>query len=54
MLSKKMLLIGFVVAIAMAPNAVAQDAAAVIDASAKAMGTTTLQSIQYSGTGTNN
>jgi glyoxylase-like metal-dependent hydrolase (beta-lactamase superfamily II) len=36
------------------PNILAQDAAAVIDASAKAMGSTTLQSIQYSGTGTNN
>src|SRR5919204_235343 len=35
-------------------NSFAQDAAAVIDASAKAMGSTTLQSIQYSGTGTNN
>jgi glyoxylase-like metal-dependent hydrolase (beta-lactamase superfamily II) len=50
----KKLLIGFVVAIVLVPNVVAQDAAAVIDASAKAMGTTTLQSIQYSGTGTNN
>lgn len=33
---------------------VAQDAASVIDAAARAMGTTNLQSIQYSGTGTNN
>jgi hypothetical protein len=54
MLSKNMLLIGFVAAIALAPKIVAQDAAAVIDASARMMGTTTLQSIQYSGTGTNN
>jgi glyoxylase-like metal-dependent hydrolase (beta-lactamase superfamily II) len=48
------LVIGFVLGFALVPNVFAQDAAAVIDAAAKAMGTTTLQSIQYSGTGTNN
>jgi len=48
------LVIGFVLGFALVPNVFAQDAAAVIDASAKAMGSTTLQSIQYSGTGTNN
>lgn len=36
---------------AMAAETGAQDAAAVIDAAARAMGTTSLQSIQYSGTG---
>src|SRR4030095_997496 len=35
-------------------NLSAQNAAAVIDASAKAMGTPTLQSIRYTGTGSNN
>src|SRR5438093_10492097 len=53
-LGRRGLLIAFVVAIALAPKIIAQDAAVVIDASAKAMGSTTLQSIQYSGTGTNN
>src|SRR5216684_8589503 len=53
-LGRRGLLIAFMVAIALAPKIIAQDAAAVIDASAKMMGTTTLQSIQYSGTGTNN
>ena len=50
---RKTLFFMFVVA-GLSLNLVAQDAASVIDAAAKAMGTTTLQSIQYSGTGTNN
>jgi glyoxylase-like metal-dependent hydrolase (beta-lactamase superfamily II) len=48
------LVIGVVLVFALVSNIFAQDAAAVIDASAKAMGSATLQSIQYSGTGTNN
>ena len=48
------LIIGLVLGFVLVPNVFAQDAAAVIEASAKAMGSTTLQSIQYSGTGTNN
>ncbi|HYR87844.1 MAG TPA: hypothetical protein VE422_27430 [Terriglobia bacterium] len=51
---KNILLIGFVIAAVLPLNAAAQDAPAVIDASAKAMGSTALQSIQFSGTGTNN
>jgi glyoxylase-like metal-dependent hydrolase (beta-lactamase superfamily II) len=50
---KKTLFFMFVVA-GLSLDLAAQDAASVIDAAAKAMGTTTLQSIQYSGTGTNN
>ena len=41
-------------AVALPPAVRAQDANAVLDAAAKAMGTTTLQSIRYTGTGTNN
>jgi glyoxylase-like metal-dependent hydrolase (beta-lactamase superfamily II) len=51
---KKTLWIGFVFAVILPLNVTAQDASSVIDASAKAMGTTTLQSIRYTGTGTNN
>jgi hypothetical protein len=48
------LIIAVVLGFALLPNLFAQNAGAVIDASAKAMGSTILQSIQYSGTGTNN
>ena len=48
---KKILPIVVLGATAAAFQAAAQDAAAVIDAAAKAMGTTNLQSIQYSGSG---
>ena len=51
---KRLLLIGFVVAVVMSLNVGAQDAGATIDAAMKAMGTGPLQSIQYSGTGSNN
>src|SRR5439155_8267978 len=51
---KKMLFVVFVVAAIVPLSAAAQDAASVIDASAKAMGSATLQSIRYTGTGTNN
>src|SRR5688572_30618793 len=51
---KKTLLIGSVVACILSLRLFAQDAGAVIDAATKAMGTASLQSIQYSGTGTNN
>src|SRR5262249_57655348 len=51
---KKMLLVVFVVAAIVPLSAAAQDAASVIDASAKAMGSATLQSIRYTGSGTNN
>src|SRR5579864_9239926 len=54
-LMKKTLWIGLVImAVIMPLNAIAQDANSVIEASAKAMGTTALQSIRYTGTGTNN
>jgi len=48
------LIIAVVLGFALLPNPFAQNAGAVIDASAKAMGSTILQSIQYSGTGTDN
>ena len=48
------MLFGLVVAAILPLNVLGQEAASVIDASAKAMGTTTLQSIRYTGTGTNN
>src|SRR5262245_47427138 len=48
------ILIGLMVAAILPQNVAAQDAAAVIDAAAKAMGTATLQSIRYTGSGTNN
>src|SRR5437773_11596052 len=51
---KKMLFVVFVVAAIVPLRAAAQDAASVIDASAKAMGSATLQSIRYTGSGTNN
>src|SRR5690242_15144770 len=51
---KKMLWIGFLILVIVPLNVVAQDAASLIDASAKAMGGTMLQSIRYTGTGTNN
>jgi glyoxylase-like metal-dependent hydrolase (beta-lactamase superfamily II) len=54
MAMKKCLLIGFVLAVVMSLKVGAQDARAVIDAAAKGMGAANLQSIQYSGTGTNN
>src|SRR5215510_13228298 len=55
-MKKTLLLAGFaVIAAAILPlYAAAQDAAAVIDASAKAMGGSSLQSLRYTGTGTNN
>lgn len=51
---KKTLFVVIASAALLSLDLVAQDAAAVIDAASKAMGTTNLQSIQYSGTGTNN
>jgi glyoxylase-like metal-dependent hydrolase (beta-lactamase superfamily II) len=51
---KKTLWIGFLIAAMLPLNVTAQDASSLIDASAKAMGTTMLQSIRYTGTGTNN
>ena len=52
---KNALWIGLVItALMIPPKAAAQDASSVIEASAKAMGTATLQSIRYTGTGTNN
>jgi glyoxylase-like metal-dependent hydrolase (beta-lactamase superfamily II) len=48
---KKILAVLFLGTITSGVETGAQDAAAVIDAAAKAMGTTSLQSIQYSGTG---
>ncbi len=50
----KTLLMAFAATVCLSLDAVAQEAGAAIDAAATAMGTTTLQSIQYSGTGTNN
>jgi hypothetical protein len=46
--------IGFVIAVTAPLNVTAQDASSVIDASTKAMGAAMLQSIRYTGTGTNN
>ena len=51
---KKIIFVVLVVAAIVPLNAAAQDAASVIDASAKAMGSATLQSIRYTGSGTNN
>ena len=51
---KKMLFVVFVVGVIVPLSAAAQDAASVIDASAKAMSSATLQSIRYTGSGTNN
>ena len=51
---KKIFVLAFVIACAVSLRLLAQDAGAVIDAATKAMGTAGLQSIQYSGTGTNN
>lgn len=48
---KRNFLIALVGAMFLSFDLVAQDAKAVIDAAAKAMGTTSLQSLQYSGTG---
>src|SRR5262249_22690603 len=50
----QLMFVGVLVAAILPQNIAAQDAAAVIDASLKAMGTTALQSIRYTGTGTNN
>jgi glyoxylase-like metal-dependent hydrolase (beta-lactamase superfamily II) len=51
---KKTLWIGLVIWVIVPLNVIAQDAASLIDASSKALGATTLQSIRYTGTGTNN
>src|SRR5438309_5899962 len=51
---KKKLLIGFVIAVTAPLNVIAQDASSVTDASTKAMGAAMLQSIRYTGSGTNN
>src|SRR2546425_12351199 len=51
---KKTLWIGFLTAVILPSNVTAQDASSVIDASAKAMGTTMPRSVRYTGTGTNN
>jgi glyoxylase-like metal-dependent hydrolase (beta-lactamase superfamily II) len=50
----QLILVGVIVAAILPQNIAAQDAAEVIDASLKAMGTNTLQSIRYTGTGSNN
>jgi hypothetical protein len=51
----RFILIGFLMATALpTPDVDAQDAASVIEAAAKAMGATSLQSIRYTGSGTNN
>src|SRR5262249_17975500 len=50
----KRLVFALVVCTILQLNARAQTANGLIDASAKAMGTTMLQSIRYTGTGTNN
>src|SRR5437867_10628159 len=47
-------LIGLLLAAVAPLSSSAQDAGSVIDTAAKTMGTATLQSIRYSGTGTNN
>jgi len=51
---KKMLFVLFVSAAILPLEVAAQDVGWVIDASAKAMGSATLQSIRYTGSGTNN
>src|SRR5881396_4449208 len=51
---KKIIFVVLVVAAIVPLNAAAQDAVSVIDASAKAMSSATLQSIRYTGSGTNN
>ena len=51
---RKTLWVGFLILVIVPLNVIAQDAASLIDASTKAMGATTLQSIRYTGTGTNN
>ena len=51
---KTQLLIGLFVAAILSQSIAAQDATAVLDAAAKTMGTGMLQSIRYTGTGTNN
>src|ERR1051326_3075021 len=51
---KKTLLTAFAIALLIPLNLAAQDANSLIDASAKAMGTTMVKSIRYTGTGTNN
>lgn len=48
---KKMLLIAGVATTCLSLNVLAQDAKAVVETAARAMGTTSLESIQYSGTG---
>jgi glyoxylase-like metal-dependent hydrolase (beta-lactamase superfamily II) len=49
-----LVLIGFLIAAILPLKVSAQDAASVIDAAAKTMGTTTLQTVRYTGSGTNN
>src|SRR5207237_2521340 len=51
---KEMLFVLFVSAAILPLEVAAQDVGWVIDASAKAMGSATLQSIRYTGSGTNN
>jgi glyoxylase-like metal-dependent hydrolase (beta-lactamase superfamily II) len=51
---KKTLWIGFLILLFVPLNAIAQDVASLIDASAKAMGAGSVRSIRYTGTGTNN
>src|SRR5438128_11968226 len=51
---KQMLFVVFIAAAISPLKVAAQDAAPVLDASAKAMGSATLQSIRYTGSGTNN
>src|SRR5436309_10155304 len=51
---KKIIFVVFAVGVILPLSAAAQDAASVIEASAKAMSSATLQSIRYTGSGTNN
>ena len=51
---KKTLRIGFLIAVTAPLNVTAQDASSMIDASTKAMGAAMLQSVRYTGAGTNN
>src|SRR5262245_19452894 len=53
-MKKQLTFVGLMLAAILPQYIAAQDAAAVIDASVKAMGTAALQSIRYTGTGTNN
>src|SRR5712691_9170790 len=51
---KRKLFIAFVIAVTAPLNVTSQNASSVIDASTEAMGAAMLQSIRYTGTGTNN